>query len=106
MKKSIYPFSSLLMFCILPLFAFAEEGTSAGSFQKILDVIWYIILAVLFGGGLILVSKWSKKINERDQELQEQLEEEMAAQEEEFEETEEEAPGKENEEEQSSKESE
>ena len=83
MKKLIYPLCSLLILCVLPLCSFAEESASAGNFQKILDVIWYVILAVLFGGGLILVSKWSKKINERDRALQEELEkEELTAEEE------------------------
>ncbi len=106
MKKSVYSLFSLVLFCLLPLFAFAEESASAGSFQKILDVIWYIILAVLFGGGLIVVSKWSKKINERDRDLQERLEkEEMAAQEDMSQELEED-PQSEEEIEHSSKESE
>jgi flagellar biosynthesis/type III secretory pathway M-ring protein FliF/YscJ len=85
-KKLFFATLCLLFVLILPLSCFAKESDApldANTFSSIMNVIWYVILAVLFSGGLILVSKWSKKINERDAELERQLSEQQLLEEEE-----------------------
>lgn len=81
MKKVVICTLCLLLIFLLPVACFADSGTPGdeNTVMRILNIIWYVILAVLFGGGLILVSKWSQKINERDAELERKLQEQQLA---------------------------
>ncbi len=75
MKKilsSLLPASALLS--VFSLYAFAENGEKVGFLKTLGNNIWYILLVIVFGAGLILVSKWSGKIKENDQKLSEEAE--------------------------------
>lgn len=75
MKKimsSLLPASALLS--VFSLYAFAESGEKVGVLKTLGNNIWYILLVIVFGAGLILVSKWSGKIKENDQKLSEEAE--------------------------------
>ena len=76
MKKIILTLLCIFFALALPCLCFAE-GTETPPEEnivgRVMNVVWYVILVVLFGGGLILISKWSKRINERDAELEQQL---------------------------------
>lgn len=90
MKKIVFAALCLFFALALPCLCFADgAGTPAEEniVGRVMNVVWYVILVVLFGGGLILVSKWSKRINERDAELEQQLQQ-MAEEESKAEETE------------------
>ena len=84
MKKYLFPIVSLISAFALPLFSFADESDVTPAGEATVKIVWYVVLVVLFGGGLIAISKWSKKINERDAEFEKQrkLEEEQEATEE------------------------
>ena len=85
MKNLLLAALCLLFALTLPLLCFAEGNEAPidkNTFESVMNVIWYVILAVLFSGGLILVSKWSKKINQRDAELEQQLAEQRQNEEE------------------------
>ena len=80
MKKAILTaLSAAATFCALSLCSFAEEGgaqaTETSFWQKLLDNIWYIVLVVAFGVGLIVINRWSAKIKKRDEEFKKEYEE-------------------------------
>lgn len=56
--------------------AFSSEPEKSKSFFEALGSnIWYIVLVILFGAGLLLITKWSAKIKERDRKAAEEYEE-------------------------------
>ncbi|MBQ8214983.1 MAG: hypothetical protein IJZ33_01840 [Clostridia bacterium] len=73
MKKILFTVCTLLTASALPCLAFAEDASPSLSADAIMEIVWYVILVLLFGGGLIAISKWSKKINERDEQLKQEL---------------------------------
>ena len=73
MKRILFTVCTLLTASALPCLAFAEDASPALSADAIMEIVWYVILVLLFGGGLIAISKWSKKINERDEQLKQEL---------------------------------
>ena len=80
---------ALLLLPFGSLVGFAEgETTAAPTFWQILGSnFWYILLVIAFGVGILLVSKWSKKINARDEQFKEEFAQYKAEHPEEFEES-------------------
>ena len=73
-KKILLCALCLILALSMPVLCFAEgETADENTVMEVINIIWYVVLVVLFGGGLILVSKWSQKINARDAELEAQL---------------------------------
>ena len=65
-----------LMFVGCPLGVFADEAAKEPSFfEKLGNNIWYIVLVIAFSAGLIIITKWSSKIKERDAKLKEEYDE-------------------------------
>ncbi|MBQ9469200.1 MAG: hypothetical protein IJU52_09360 [Clostridia bacterium] len=52
----------------------AEAAEKKTFFEKLGDNIWYILLVIAFGAGLIIITKWSSKIKARDKKTQEEYE--------------------------------
>ncbi len=76
MKKFLFPIYSLLTAAALPCLSFADGSDVTPAGEATVKIVWYVVLVLLFGGGLIAISHWSKKINERDAELEKKLREE------------------------------
>ena len=68
MKKTL-----TVLLCQAPLFfslaigAYASDASEKSFFSKLGDNIWYILIVIAFGAGLILISKWSSKIRSSDE---------------------------------------
>lgn len=75
MKKYLFPIYSLLTAAALPCLSFADGSDVTPAGEATVKIVWYVVLVLLFGGGLIAISHWSKKINERDAELEKKLRE-------------------------------
>ncbi|MBP3322115.1 MAG: hypothetical protein J6M12_07145 [Clostridia bacterium] len=75
MKKFLFPIYSLLTASALPCLSFADGSDVTPAGEATVKIVWYVVLVLLFGGGLIAISHWSKKINERDAELEKKLRE-------------------------------
>ena len=76
---------TLLLLPAGALMSFAAEEKEPASFLTVLgNNFWYILLVIAFGAGIILVSKWSKKINARDEQFKAEYEEYKAEHPEEF----------------------
>ena len=82
MKKLIIWLSALLSSALLfsgtALSSFASDGEPAAEpsiWQKIGDNIWYILLVVAFGAGLIIITRWQAKIKARDEKFKKEYDE-------------------------------
>ena len=85
------PLCTLLLLPAWGLMSFAEAEKEPASFLTVLgNNIWYILLVIAFGIGIMLVSKWSKKINARDEQFKSEYEQYKAEHPEEFEDEEDE----------------
>ena len=72
---------ALLLLSIGALVSFAEGGEEPASFLTVLgNNIWYILLVIAFGVGILLISKWSQKIKVRDDQFKSEYEEYKAEQ--------------------------
>ena len=72
MKKAAFFLISSSLLPIASVISYAEGEDGVSLFSKIGSNIWYILLVVAFGGGLLLISKWSQRINEWDRQLEEE----------------------------------
>lgn len=58
---------------IMAVFSDASATGNENSSNAFLDNLWYILLVVAFGVGLIVINKWGSSIRKRDEELAEQI---------------------------------
>ncbi len=76
MRKYFVAALSSVLLLLLPFSCFADGIEGSEVLRKIGGNIWYILLVVVFGAGLLLISKWSSRIKESDRKLDEQLKKE------------------------------
>ena len=75
MKKYLFPIYSLLTAAALPCLSFADGSDVTPAGEATVKIVGYVVLVLLFGGGLSAISHGSKKSNERDAELEKKLRE-------------------------------
>lgn len=68
MKKVLLFPSFFAFLSLLTLFSYADDAGSSGGLD-VGQTILYVVLVLAFCAGLLIISKWSAKIRQRDEQL-------------------------------------
>lgn len=68
MKKVLLFPPFFAVFSLFTLFSYADDAGSSGGLD-VGQTILYVVLVLAFCAGLLIVSKWSAKIRQRDEQL-------------------------------------
>ena len=68
MKKVLLFPPFFAVFSLFTLFSYADDAGSSGGLD-VGQTILYVVLVLAFCAGLLIISKWSAKIRQRDEQL-------------------------------------